>query len=210
MALRRSHVIACAGALCLVGALAPAAATADTASSPGPRGGDLYPLVVWNTPLVAALAPSGASTPNAAVGVFHTNLIGTSIFTQTSPTTVRLQGSYTHLIPGAPYFSVIYANKNCDPAQAFPIGPFFANAHGNAQVDLTVTGPAPVSGTMSVSVRHGDDATDQDHDGKLGPTDVVAVPGQPSIGLVECDNAPLVRIGATVNPPTGDRNLDGQ
>lgn len=205
MVARRTRLIASAGALGLAGALVPAVASAATQG-----GGDLYPTVAFNTPLVAAVSSSGATTPDAAIGVFHTNLIGTSIFTQISATSIRLQGSYQRLIPGAPYFSVLYGNTTCDPAQAFPVGPFFADRRGQVQVSITVTGTKIVATTGSISVRHGDDATDQDKDGKLGPTDVVAVPGQPSIGLVECDNAPLLRTGATVDPPTGDRRLDGR
>lgn len=204
MTVRRTRMLATATALTLAAALAPAVAQA--ASGPAR---DLYPAVAFGTPVVAALAPSGATTPNAATGVFHTNLLGVSIFTQASPTTIRLQGSYSRLIAGAPYFSVIYGNTNCDPAQAFVIGPFFADRHGRANVDITMAGTNIVAGTGSISVRHGDDATDQDRDGKTGPTDVVAIPGQPSVGLVECDNAPLIRTGAGVAPPTGDRNLDG-
>lgn len=56
----------------------------------------------------------------------------------------------------------------------------------------------PVAGTMSVSVRMADTAADLDQDGRTGPTDVVAVAGQPAIGLVDCDTTPIV-VGAAAS-----------
>lgn len=133
---------------------------------------------------------------DAVLGYFTQNLRGYSLFTQDPTTqTITVKGAYRGLAPNSPYFTVVYGNRNCDPAKAFPIGPFFSNARGRATVNLTST-PAPFdlgSGTMSASVRIGDTAADIDKDGKLGPTDVVAVAGQPSIGLVECNTSPFVR-----------------
>ncbi len=88
-------------------------------------------------------------------------------------------------------------NTVCDPAQAFPLGPFTTDRCGCAR--FTTTAPAPaavdVGNAGTVSVRIGDDATDQDGDGFTGPIDVVAVPGQPSIGLVECSTRPCPLVG---------------
>jgi len=199
MSTRRRRLIVVGATLATTVALVPAVAQAASDGT-----GALLPVVLFDTPGVAALTSSGASTPDAAVGVFHTNLLGVSVFTQAGVGQIRVQGSYSRLVPGAPYFTVIYGNTICDPAQAFPVGPFYASSRGTLRVDTTVASPiAPVRGTGSVSVRHGDTAADLDGDGKVGPTDVVAVAGQPSVGLVECDNAPLGRTGAGVAPPTG-------
>jgi hypothetical protein len=134
--------------------------------------------------------PAGPTTPTARA-IFYRGLLGESTFVQGSGQ-IAISGRYTHLIPGNSYFTVIYANGNCDPAQAFPVGPFTADANGNAALDTTVPTAVLVSGTKSMSVRRADTQYDEDGDGKTGPTDVVAVPGQPSIGLVECDATPQV------------------
>lgn len=136
--------------------------------------------------------PSDArARPQAvAVGVFSANLNGVSVFRQTD-TTVKVNGFYFGLPANRSFFTVAYANNVCDPAQAFPVGPFYTNARGFGRLSTSVPAPAGiVAGTDSISVRRGDDATDIDRDTLVGPTDVVAVPGQPSIGLVECDSGP--------------------
>ena len=147
---------------------------------------------------VGSAGAADAPLAGFALGTFNGNASGNSVFVQ-SGNTVRLIGVYSDLVPGQAYFSVIYGNGQCDPAQAFPVGPFTANGRGNASANLTATLPAnvTVSGTMSISIRRGDVRkgvnTDQDGDGKTGPTDVVAVPGKPGVGLVDCDYAPLVK-----------------
>jgi hypothetical protein len=145
---------------------------------------------------VGALAPmsalaiptASAATRNIALGVFHPEakfltLHGYSYFTE-SAAGIRVQGKYSGLQNHQPYFTVIYGDNNCDPVSAFPIGPFYSNTAGQAHVDKTFPNPKgiQVSTTGSVSVRH---STPQ---GK-----VIAVPGKPSIGLVECDSHPYVR-----------------
>lgn len=90
------------------------------------------------------------------------------------------------------------------------------NSRGRARLAASVPRPAGVDfgATGSVSVRIADtdrrgNPTDQDKDGLTGPTDVVAVPGKPRIGLVECDRRPLrftvstgTSTGPTVPPTT--------
>ena len=148
------------------------------------------------TAALATAAPAVASAndgPNLALGKFSRNLLGASAFAQ-SGTNIAVNGAYFFLRPNRSYFTVIYANGNCDPAQAFPVGPFTTDQWGRGVLSTSVTGAASlVAGTKSVSVRRGDDNTDIDKDGKTGPTDVVAVPGKPGIGLIECDGAPVVR-----------------
>lgn len=142
----------------------------------------------------AAAAP--APTGPVATGVFYHRLLGISRFRASADgTQVTVHGRYALLAPNSSYFTVIYANAVCDPAQAFPVGPFTTDSRGIGRLDTTVPTKIPglVAGTRSVSVRIGDTAADLDGDGKTGPTDVVAVPGQPSIGLVECDSVPTVR-----------------
>ncbi len=142
--------------------------------------------------LAGSTGTANADTPSTARAVFSRNLLGASSFAQ-SGTSIRVTGLYSGLKPNRAYFTVVYGNGICDPAQAFPVGPFWTNQNGIATLDTTVTAPAGlVSGTMSMSVRRGDNQTDIDHDGKKGPTDVVAVPGQPSIGLIECNGHPTV------------------
>ena len=128
-----------------------------------------------------------------AIGTFHRNLYGTSVFVAAG-SSVNVYGTYAGLKRNSAYFTVMYGNKICAPAQAFPVGPFITDANGFATLAANVTLPAAVDvgAPGSVSVRRGDDATDQDGDGKTGPSDVVAVPGKPGIGLVECDSNPRV------------------
>jgi len=146
-------------------------------------------------PFAASASASAASGQSVAVGKFNRSLVGASVFRQTG-TTVSVNGLYGRLPGRLPanrsFFTVAYANRQCDPAQAFPVGPFTTNRYGVGSLSTTVSGMAGlVAGTRSVSVRRGDDATDIDQDGLIGPTDVVAVPGQPGIGLIECDANPL-------------------
>lgn len=147
-----------------------------------------------------AAAPAATADGGSAVGQFSRHLFGYSKFVQ-SGTTIRVTGGYFFLTPNKAYFTVIYGNKKCDPAQAFPVGPFTTNQYGFAILDTTVTAPTAgfVAGTMSVSVRRGDNKNDVDGDGITGPSDVIAVPGKPFIGLQECDRAPVVS-PATVTP----------
>lgn len=129
---------------------------------------------------------------NVALGTFTRQLTGSSEFVQ-SGSNIDVYGQYRGLDKSRAFFTVIYANKNCDPAQAFPVGPFTTDSHGRALFAAQVPGNGvQVSGTMSVSVRYADtdrngNFTDQDGDNKTGPTDVVAVPGSPTIGLRECN-----------------------
>ncbi len=139
----------------------------------------------------STVAPAPVSGNATATAVFYKNLLGYSKFTQ-SGTSITVDGSYTRLRPNRSYFTVIYGNKNCDPAQAFPVGPFTTDGKGRATLNMTVAATVPVSGTQSMSVRRGDNNTDIDNDGKLGPSDVVAVPGSPSVGLIECNRHPWV------------------
>lgn len=142
--------------------------------------------------LTAAPAMAAPTTTATATAVFSANLTGTSSFSQVG-TVVTVAGSYSGLKPGHSYFTVVYGNGNCDPAAAFPVGPFVANAAGAATLSATLTAPAGlVAGTMSMSVRRGDSQMDRDHDGKLGPSDVVAIPGHPKVGLIECNYHPVV------------------
>lgn len=140
--------------------------------------------------VAAVPATAQATGPDAVkVGAFNRNLIGASVFRQTG-TAITVNGAYVRLAPRSSFFTVIYANGNCDPAQAFPVGPFQTNRYGIGTLRMTVSGAAGlVAGSKSISVRNGDDSTDRDGDGLTGPTDVVAVAGQPSVGLVECDPA---------------------
>lgn len=138
----------------------------------------------------AASLNVSTSTP-AALATFNRGLQGASLFTQQSGA-INVRGGYRNLLPGQSYFTVIYANNNCDPAQAFPVGPFTADNNGYASLNTTVATTVPVSGTMSMSVRRADSSIDEDRDGKAGITDVIAVAGQPAIGLVECNSHPYV------------------
>ena len=144
--------------------------------------------------LFVVAAPASAAQGDVAIGTFYSrDVVGVSVFKQQA-TTIQVVGRYAGLRPNHAYFTVIYANNVCDPAQAFPIGPFWTNRYGLGSINQSVANPNGVSvgGTMSVSVRRGDNQSDIDGDGLLGPTDVVAVPGQPSIGLIHCDTAPTV------------------
>ena len=150
----------------------------------------------------ALLAVSGAAPQTAAIGLFSQNLRGVSTFVEEG-STIHLRGAYAGLNPKRSYFSVLYGNGNCDPAQAFPVGPFRVRGNGAGGADVVAPNPAAagmplidVAKTGSISVRIGDtdrkgNPTDQDGDGNYGATDVVAVAGQPSIGLVECDTSPF-------------------
>lgn len=152
------------------------------------------PLILAGSasPAGAASPSSTPTVPTATAGFYH-NLFGVSRFTQRG-STVRVRGAYAFLKPSSAYFTVVYGNSICDPAQAFPIGPFYTNTQGFGTINQSATTTIPnlVAGTMSISVRRGDDSTDIDGDGLFGPTDVVAVPGNPSIGLIECNGAPTV------------------
>lgn len=124
--------------------------------------------------------------------------VGLSSITAADATDLKVVGAYGGLGRSKPFFTVIYGNTNCDPAQAIVFGPFYSDAQGRATVNVTVPVPAAVgtaaaalAGAGSVSVRIGDTAADIDRDGKTGPTDVVAVPGTPAIGLVECNDQPV-------------------
>ncbi len=144
-------------------------------------------------------APSGASPAaptSSSTAVFSQNLLGVSRFTQHG-SSVSVKGLYSGLTPGNSYYTVVYGNSNCDPAQAFPVGYFTAGRRGFTGFSMTTTTTIPnlVSGTMSMSVRMADTAADLDQDGLTGPTDVVAVAGTPSIGLVECNSHPTVTNG---------------
>lgn len=152
------------------------------------------PLILAGSASPAAADGSSSTTPvPTATAIFTHNLLGISHFTQRGAT-VRVRGAYALLAPVSAYFTVVYGNTVCDPAQAFPIGPFYTNAQGFGRISqsATTTIPGLVAGTMSISVRRGDDSTDIDGDGLFGPTDVVAVPGTPSIGLIECNSAPTL------------------
>lgn len=135
-----------------------------------------------------------------AVGNFYSrSVVGASVFTAVPNQQVLVYGTYRNLTPGQSYFTVIYGNKVCDPAQAFPVGPFTADANGRGVLFSLVPLPAVVDVglTGSVSVRFADadaagNPTDVDNDGLTGTTDVIAVAGQPSIGLVRCDTRPFV------------------
>ena len=131
------------------------------------------------------------SSGGDATAVFNRNLVGHSDFQQ-SGSTYHVTGQYAGLVAGNSYFTVIYGNANCDPAQAFPVGPFTAGQLGTSSLDTTVVSAVPVRGTRSMSVRMADTSADLDGDGKTGPSDVVAVAGQPQIGLIECDTTPVV------------------
>ena len=134
-------------------------------------------------------------TPGSAVAAtFQRKLNGRSQFVSTNAGALEVYGQYAGLPANSPFFTVIYGNGNCDPAQAFPVGPFYTDANGRATFAANVPLPATVNvgQTGSASVRMGDTLMDIDKDGKVGPTDVVAVPGTPSIGLVECDYNPNV------------------
>ncbi len=139
------------------------------------------------TPLTTVGSPGPV-----VVGTFHKKLAGTSAFVVTpDATTALVYGAYAKLGRNRAYFTVAYGNAVCDPAQEFPVGPFTTDAKGRGTLAAAVPlNGVSLAGSGSVSVRIGDDATDQDKDGKTGPTDVVAVPGQPKIGLVECDKHP--------------------
>lgn len=128
---------------------------------------------------------------DVAIGDFYHRLLGTSLISQAG-TNAQVYGRYAGLGRNRAYFTVAYGNTNCDPAQAFPIGPFYTDARGRATFAASVPLAVDLGGTGSVSVRRGDNATDIDGDGLTGPTDVVAVPGQPGIGLIECDSNPAV------------------
>ncbi|MDQ6849145.1 MAG: hypothetical protein M3070_04015 [Actinomycetota bacterium] len=147
-----------------------------------------------------ATATSAAATTNgpgdtssaSATALFYRNLLGYSRFSQDG-SAITVTGLYRGLRPQHAYFTVVYSNGNCDPAQAFPVGPFYTDGKGRGALNTTVTGAAGlVAGTMSMSVRRGDNNSDIDHDKLLGPTDVVAVPGKPRIGLIECQGNPYV------------------
>lgn len=137
------------------------------------------------------------SPPDAVFGTFSRNLAGASSFVQTG-SNVAVYGLYAGLKRNTSYFTVVYGNGNCDPAQAFPVGPFVTDKLGRAALAASVALPAVVDLglTGSVSVRRGDTNADLDGDGLTGPTDVVAVPGTPSIGLVECDRSPRAYNGS--------------
>jgi hypothetical protein len=154
----------------------------------------LLATTITTTSMFTMAASASAAQGDVAVGSFHSrDVTGYSVFKQQA-TTIQVVGKYTGLKPNRPYFTVIYSNNICDPAQAFPIGPFFTDHHGNGWINQSVANPNGISvgGTMSVSVRRGDNQSDIDHDGLLGPTDVVAVPGNPPIGLIHCDGRPTV------------------
>lgn len=150
--------------------------------------------ILASAPAQAAPTPQTTiGTPGAVVvGTFHKKLLGTSAFIVTPDgTTALVYGAYSRLAKNRAYFTVAYGNGVCDPAQAFPVGPFTTDNRGRATLAAAVPlNGVSLAGSGSVSVRIGDDATDQDGDGKTGPTDVVAVPGMPKIGLVECDRSP--------------------
>ena len=141
----------------------------------------------------AASAPAGT----AAIGLFQGKPTGVSLFTNDG-SNIDLRGVQSNLNNRRTYFSVIYGNGNCDPAQAFPISIGSPNRQGVVRFNTSAPNPKaiPVGGIGSVSVRFAatdaqGNPTDQDGDGKTGPTDVVAVAGQPSIGLVQCDQSPF-------------------
>ncbi len=135
--------------------------------------------------------PSWPTTPTARA-VFYRGLLGESTFVQGTGQ-ISVIGRYTHLIPGNSYYTVIYANNDCDPAQALPVGPFTADGAGNSSLTATVATAVPVAGTESMSVRRAATQYDVKANGQPYPAGaVVAVPGQPSIGLIECDATPLV------------------
>ncbi len=150
---------------------------------------------------------SRIGTPGAlVVGAFDsTHVGGTSTFLQTpvdgsGRSRVYVTGSYAGLDRFRPYFTSAYGNDDCDPAQAFPVGPFVSDGSGKAILAGGVASDfngttADIAGARSVSIRIGDQDkdgryTDQDHDGIFGGGDVVAVPGKPRIGLVRCDSSP--------------------
>ena len=151
---------------------------------------------------LATASSASAAQGDLAVGTFTHNVLGYSVFEQPDNASIRTVGQYLFLRPGQSYFTVIYANGNCDPAQAFPVGPFVADKYGRGRINVLTPSTVPVGGTGSISVRRGDNASDIDGDGKTGPSDVVAVPGKPYIGLIECDRHPVIA-PATVNvvPP---------
>lgn len=153
----------------------------------------LVAAVAASLTLLGSMTTARATTlVSTASATFSANLTGTSQFVQTG-TSVTVTGSYSRLKPGHSYFTVVYGNGNCDPAAAFPVGPFVANSFGVATLSTTLTAPAGlVAGTMSMSVRRGDSQMDRDHDGLLGPSDVVAIPGHPKVGLIECNYHPVV------------------
>lgn len=155
-----------------------------------------------SSPSASATATSPSATgPNASViGHFKTAKVSGYSHFYTKGSQVRVISNLTNLTPGQGYFTVVYANKNCDPAQAIPTGPVVADASGKATLETTVNGPAAgLKGAGSVSVRFADDGNvgapagnDVDGDGIVGPIDVVAVPGQPSVGLLICDSNPSI------------------
>lgn len=134
---------------------------------------------------------AAAPADSAAIGLFK-NPDGVSVFTEQGDS-IRAQGRYSELKPRSPYFTVVYANRTCDPAQAFPVGPFITDRRGRGYLDQTAANPTGVNvgAAQSISIRIGDTAADLDGDKKTGPTDVVAVAGQPSVGLVQCDTSPF-------------------
>ena len=161
-------------------------------------------------------ADASGSTPTTAVTgawtsssnpLYAPSLKGTSHFIEKGKS-VTVHVVDFGLTPNRAYFTVLYGNNNCDPAQAFPIGPFMSDAFGRITGHLTVQDTTGLTGGVvaatggangslgSISTRIGDtdqsgNPTDQDLDGKFGASDVVAVPGMPAIGLVQCDSAPV-------------------
>ena len=173
----RRLVTATIGAAALASVLAAAPAQASTDD-------------VFGT---AASAPAGT----AAIGLFQGKPTGISLFTNDG-SNIDLRGVQSNLNNRRSYFSVIYGNGNCDPAQAFPVAIGSPNRQGVVRFSTSAPNPngIMVGGTGSVSVRIADtdangNPTDQDGDGIKGAGDVVAVPGNPSVGLVQCDQSPF-------------------
>lgn len=148
---------------------------------------------------VLAAAPTASATPPSArtlvIGSFNGPTVSGQSFFRTDGAGQSYVVSYLRkLTPGSAYFTVAYGNTDCDPAQAAPAGPVFADRSGRATLVTTIsTGAADIAASGSVSVRMADTAADIDGDGIKGSIDVVAKVGEPEVGLIQCDTSPRVR-----------------